>query len=166
MYKMALVPIWTAYFINPSHQSKSKTKSCYDWRSVSQYVSVSNQLWNLWPNIIFRLKVAVLSLWDALSDEKSGLSPVSHCQQYLVYCQNVIYFTCHMFYVYAINTWPLSAQAQYSRSCHNLCYNSSLDTWTVLRLTAAKFKPVMFYPTSLRICTSPYPCKAINRQKR
>jgi hypothetical protein len=25
-----------------------------------------------------------------------------------------------------------------------LCYNSSLVAWTVVRLTAAKFKPVMF----------------------
>jgi hypothetical protein len=31
----------------------------------------------------FCLKVAVLSLWGALSDERSGLSLVSHCQQYL-----------------------------------------------------------------------------------
>jgi hypothetical protein len=48
-----------------------------------------------------------------------------------------------MFQVYAIYTRHLSAQAQYSRSCQNICslrYNSSLDTWTVVRLTAAKFK--------------------------
>jgi hypothetical protein len=31
-----------------------------------------------------------------------------------------------MFYVYVIYTRPLSAQAQYSRSCQNLRYNSSL----------------------------------------
>jgi hypothetical protein len=52
-----------------------------------------------------------------------------------------------MFYVYAIYTRPLSAQAQYSRSCHNICssrYNGNLDIWTVVRLTAAKFKPLMF----------------------
>jgi hypothetical protein len=42
-----------------------KSKSCYDWRSVSQYVLVSSPLWNLWPDIIFCLKVAVLSLWGA-----------------------------------------------------------------------------------------------------
>jgi hypothetical protein len=50
--------------------------------------------------------------------------------QYNLHC------TCHMFYVYAIYTRPLSAQAWDSRSCHN----SSLDTWTVLHLTAAKVK--------------------------
>jgi hypothetical protein len=48
-----------------------------------------------------------------------------------------------MFYVYAIYTRPLSAQAQYSRSCQNLYYNS-LDTWTVVRSTSAKFKPLIF----------------------
>jgi hypothetical protein len=84
---------------------KLKSKSCYDWRSVSQYVLVSSSLWNLWPDIIFCLKVAVLSLYGALSDERSGLSPVSHCQQYLVYCQrfNIIYIvhvTCFMYMQY------------------------------------------------------------------
>jgi hypothetical protein len=44
-----------------------------------------------------------------------------------------IFYMPHMFCEYAIYTRPLSAQAQYSRSCHiicSLCYNSSLDTWT------------------------------------
>jgi hypothetical protein len=119
---------------------------------VSQYVLVSSSLWNPWPYIIFCLKVAVLSLWGALSDERSGLSPVNHCQQYLIHCQNVISFTFympHMFYLYAIYTRPLSAQAQYSSS-H---YNGSLDTWTVLRLAASKFKPLLF---SVLVFALPY----------
>jgi hypothetical protein len=45
---------------------------------------------------------------------------------------------------YVKYTRPLSAQAQYSRSCQNLRYNSNLDARTVVRLTAAKFKPLMF----------------------
>jgi hypothetical protein len=77
------------------------SKSCYDWRSVSQYVSVSSSIWNLWPDILFCLKVAVLSLWGAHSHERPDLSPVSHCQQYLVLCKrfNIIYIvhvTCFM----------------------------------------------------------------------
>jgi hypothetical protein len=85
-----------------------KSKSYYDWRSVSQDVLVSSPLWNLWPDIIFFcLKVAVLSLWGALSDERSGLSPVGHCQQYLVHCQkcNIIYIvhvTCFMYIQYIL----------------------------------------------------------------
>jgi hypothetical protein len=50
-------------------------------------------------------------------------------------------------YVYAIYTRPMAAQTQNSRSCHNICslgYNGSLDTWSVVRLTAAKFKPLIF----------------------
>jgi hypothetical protein len=77
----------------------SKSKSCYDRRSVSQYVVVSSSLWNLWPDIIFCLKVAVLSLWGALSDERSGLSSVSHFHQCLVHCQRfhiiyIVHVTC------------------------------------------------------------------------
>jgi hypothetical protein len=62
-------------------------------QSVSQYVVVSDSLWNPWPDVLFCLKVAVLSLWGALSDERSGLSPVSHFHQCLVHCQwfNIIY---------------------------------------------------------------------------
>jgi hypothetical protein len=44
-------------------------------------------------------------------------------------------------------TRPLSAQAQYSRSCQNLRCNSNLVAWTVVRLTATKFKPLMFSVT-------------------
>jgi hypothetical protein len=50
-------------------------------------------------------------------------------------------------YVYTIYTSPPSVQAQYSRSCpiiSSSCYNGSLITWTVLCLTAAKFKPLIF----------------------
>jgi hypothetical protein len=48
-----------------------------DWRSVgqsvSQYVLVSSLLWDLWPDITSCLKVAVFSLWGALSDKRMGL---------------------------------------------------------------------------------------------
>jgi hypothetical protein len=91
-----------------NQKSKSKSKSCYDWRSVSQYVVVSSSLWNPWPHVIFCLKVAVLSLWGALSDERSGLSPVSYFQQCLVHCQrfNIIYIvhvTCFKYMQYIID---------------------------------------------------------------
>jgi hypothetical protein len=49
--------------------------------------------------------------------------------------------------VYTIYIRPLSVQAQYSRSCpiiSSSCYNSSLVTWTVVWLTAAKFKLLIF----------------------
>jgi hypothetical protein len=77
----------------------SKSKSCYDWRPVSQYVVMSSLVCNLWPDIIFCLKAAVLSLWGALSDDRSGLSPVCHFQECLVHCQRfnisyIVHVTC------------------------------------------------------------------------
>jgi hypothetical protein len=50
--------------------------------------------------------------------------------------------------VYIIYIRPLSVQAQYSRSCpiiSSSCYNSRVVTWTVVCLTAAKFKPCSHY---------------------
>jgi hypothetical protein len=49
-----------------------------------------------------------MSLWGALSDERSGLSPVSLCQQCLVHCQkfNIIYFvhvTCFKYMQYILD---------------------------------------------------------------
>jgi hypothetical protein len=61
-------PLW------PEVRSVScQSKSHYNWRSVTQYVEVSSPLCNSWPDITFCLKVAVLSMWGALSDERSGL---------------------------------------------------------------------------------------------
>jgi hypothetical protein len=72
---------------------KSQSHVTTDGQSVGQYVVASDSLWNTWPDIIFCLKVAVLSLLGALSVERSGLSPVSHFHQCLVHCQrfNIIY---------------------------------------------------------------------------
>jgi hypothetical protein len=51
----------------------NSSKLLYDWRSVSQYVLLSSPLWDLWPDITSCLKVAVLSLWGALSDGRTSL---------------------------------------------------------------------------------------------
>jgi hypothetical protein len=48
--------------------------------------------------------------------------------------------------VYKVYTGPLSVQAQYSRLCpisSSFRYNGSLVTWTVVCLTADKFKPLI-----------------------
>jgi hypothetical protein len=50
-----------------------KSKSLYNWWSVSNYVLVSSPLWDLWPDITSCLKVAAMSLWGTLSDERTGL---------------------------------------------------------------------------------------------
>jgi hypothetical protein len=105
-----------------------KSKSCYDWRSISQYVFVSSSLRNLWPDII-----ALLSLWGRpLWREVGSVS----CQLCLVHCQSLILFTFYLSHVLCIyNIYKASVTpAQYR----------SLDIWTVVHLTAAKFKPLIF----------------------
>jgi hypothetical protein len=100
-----LFPPGTDY---PSYNPGAKIKVMLRLKvsqSVSQYVLVSR---NLCPDIILCLKVAVLSLWGALSDERSDLSPVSQCHQCLVHCQrfNIIYIvhvTCFKYMQYILD---------------------------------------------------------------
>jgi hypothetical protein len=58
-----LVPISGAIhgivMVNESYD-QSKSKSRYNWWSVSQYVLVSSPLWDLWPDITFCLKVTFI----------------------------------------------------------------------------------------------------------
>jgi hypothetical protein len=65
------------------------------------------------------------------------------------------YRTCNMLLKIlpcVLYTSPLSVQAWQSRSClANLCYNSSLVTWTVVSLTTAKSKPLIFFYAWLRL---------------
>jgi hypothetical protein len=61
-------------------------------------------------------------------------------------CTVYILHVIKLMYIYKIYTRPLSVQAQHSRSCPIInCsrYNGSLLTWTVVCLTAAKFKPLI-----------------------
>jgi hypothetical protein len=53
---------------------KSKSKFCYDLRSVSQSVSVSSPIWGPRPHFSYCQTVAGLLIWGALSDERTGLS--------------------------------------------------------------------------------------------
>jgi hypothetical protein len=62
-----------------------------------------------------------------------------------VKCTYRIYSMLLKILLCALYTSPLSVQALQSRSCISyLCYNGSLVTWTVVSLTAAKFKPLIF----------------------
>jgi hypothetical protein len=112
-----------------------KLKSCYDWRSVSHYVLVSSSLWNLWPDIILCLKVAVFFLWGALSDERSDLSPVSHCHQCLVHCQrfNIIYIvqvtTCFKYMQYILDL----CQHRLSTADHATMYATTDSFWVIYK---------------------------------
>jgi hypothetical protein len=58
---------WTP---NSNSQSQSQSHITTDGQSVL----VSSPVWGSWPDIYFRMKVAVLSIWGALSDERTGPS--------------------------------------------------------------------------------------------
>jgi hypothetical protein len=87
------------------------------------------------------------SLCNTLSDEKIGLSVMNTLG--LVKCT---YLTCSVLLKilpFALYTSPQSVQALQSRSCLShvsyLLYNGSLVTWTVISLTTANFKPIIFF---------------------
>jgi hypothetical protein len=126
----------------------TKTKPRYDrlsvTQSVGQCVLVSSPFWLSWPDVCYCLTVTVVSLWCALSDERTGLSFASQSLKYLVICQCVhkyLHFMCIVYKVLYLQY--TSVQAWYSKLCpinSSLRYHDSLDTWTVVRVTAAKFK--------------------------
>jgi hypothetical protein len=70
-----LIPDWMSLYhprrLTVHNSLLSKSKSRYDWWSVSQYVKVSSPLWNLWPDITFCPKVVV---WKLLSCLNGALS--------------------------------------------------------------------------------------------
>jgi hypothetical protein len=122
--------------------------SYYDWRSLSLGVESSLELVTKYYFLSERCSVVSVGrpLWREVGSFSSQslsavFSPLSKF--------NLIHFlhVTHVLCIYNIYTRPLSAQAQYNRSCPIICtlrYNSSLGTWMVARLTAAKFKPLIF----------------------
>jgi hypothetical protein len=52
----------------------SKSKLCYDRRSVGQSVLVSSPIWGPRPDFCYYWILAGLLMWPALSDETTGLS--------------------------------------------------------------------------------------------
>jgi hypothetical protein len=52
----------------------SKSKLYYDRRSAGRSVLVSSRIWGPRPDFCYCQTVTGLFMWDALSDEKTGLS--------------------------------------------------------------------------------------------
>jgi hypothetical protein len=73
-----------------------KSKSPYNWRSVSQYVKVSNPLWDLWPDITFCLKVVFWKLLSRLSGAPS-LTRGRVCHLSFSVCSNLPVFTSSIY---------------------------------------------------------------------
>jgi hypothetical protein len=127
----------------------SESESLYDWRSVSPSVLMSGPLRGSWPDISYCLTVTVLSfggrpLW------REGASVLCLTQStVIVNSQYIHIFTFYMFNIFSIRynknkiyTRPLSVRGLYIRLwpiSGSFRYHSSLDTSTVVRLTAAKF---------------------------
>jgi hypothetical protein len=66
-------------------------------QSVSRYVLMSSPFWFSWPDVCYCLTVTAVSLWGALSEERSGLPIASQSLQYLVICQYMhkyLHFRC------------------------------------------------------------------------
>jgi hypothetical protein len=82
---------WTPWVMSKSH--------C-NWRPVSQSVLVSSPIQDSWPDISYCLTFTILSLWGALSDERTCLSFVR-----ITVCSNtsfvIVYniFTFYMLYM-------------------------------------------------------------------
>jgi hypothetical protein len=53
---------------------KSRSKSCYDWRSVGLSLLASSPMWGSKPDFCYCKTVAGLLMWGALSNERTGLS--------------------------------------------------------------------------------------------
>jgi hypothetical protein len=58
----------------PGFKSTSKSKSCYDRRSVCQSVLMSSPIYGQRPAFCYRQTVAGLLTWGAFSDQRAGLS--------------------------------------------------------------------------------------------
>jgi hypothetical protein len=76
--------------------NKFKSKSRYDRRSVSQSVLVSSPIWGPRSDFCYCQTTAVLSMWGALSDERTGLSFTavkisSTCHLYLQFYMLALY---------------------------------------------------------------------------
>jgi hypothetical protein len=106
-------------------------------------------------NLCYCLTVTVLSLGGRPLWREDG-SVVCESQsavlRQLSLC-TVIYIL-YVLHDNTIYTWPLSVRVQYSRLCPisgSFRYNGSLVTWTVVCLTAAKFKPLVFSVTGFAL---------------
>jgi hypothetical protein len=111
--------------IFPTGNLRQRPISC--GRSVGHYVLVSSSLWNLWPDNIFCLKVAVLCGAPYLTRGQVCLLSVSH--KCLVHCQrfNTIYIvrvTCFKYMQYILEL----CQHGLSTAGHAKIYATSVYT--------------------------------------
>jgi hypothetical protein len=95
-------------------KNQSKSKLCYDQRSVVRSVLVSSTHLGLKTRVFLSLTFMGLLMWGALSNERVVLSFIMYNVQYYN-------FTCYDMNAYTIYTRLLSVHAQYSRLCPIFC---------------------------------------------
>jgi hypothetical protein len=134
----------------PSPQQKSKSKLLYDWRfTANQFVLELGPLAHD-KRIFFQLNSCGNSPYVA-----SSLTRRWVCLLWIrltfrqVYVQHIRVYTQHVTENFSFCTTQKSSIStgfteQIMPNLHILCYNGSLVFWTVVSLTTAKFKPLLF----------------------
>jgi hypothetical protein len=143
--------LWSSS-LNWTAKVRVKSHVTTDGQSASLSCNKAS-IWGLSPVLYYcQTVVDLLMRWcGALSLTRGRVCRLLESQlaviSLLSVCPIYIFNVIKYMYVCTTCTRPLSAQAQYSRSwpiISRSCYNSSLVTWTVVCLTAPKFKPLIF----------------------
>jgi hypothetical protein len=133
-------------YIHKQSQSQSQSQSYFTTGGLPPISSSWPQApWGLWPYIFFSTEpLRSNSLCNTLSDEKMGLSLMNRfCLSSSVH---IAHTTCYwkFFLLHYIQVLCQCRLCKADYACLITCYNGSLDTWTVLSLTTAKFVPLIF----------------------
>jgi hypothetical protein len=147
--------VYLQYFADRTNPLKSKSKSRYNWRSVSPSVLVSSPFWGSWLHFIVLLSqswaLQTLSFSVALSDKKLGLpfavssslSALHHLQHYIMVVHNEIFCYIHKT---SVSPGCLQQIVPYLNLAYALM--AAQFTWTVVDFTAAKYKPLILWSWS------------------
>jgi hypothetical protein len=130
-----------------SGPAKSESKLLYDWRFTANQFVLAPNLLRLTTRVFFNWILAIINYvtssltrrWIFMITMLGLLSSVSIAQIECFWK----FFVLHYVIVQVL--------CQY-----RLCYNGSLVTWTVVRLTTPKFKPLIFSTSGFALsCTLP-----------
>jgi hypothetical protein len=129
-----LITLWTL------QKSKSESKLLYDWRfTASQFILVSSPLRLTVRDLFFfnRALVVIVLMYHPLW-RKDGFASSSNVGIAHIACYRKFF----LLHYTQVNT---GFTEQIMSMLRILCYNGSLVTWTVVSLTTAKSKPLIFH---------------------